>query len=72
MLVRKYVDENGLAAMLATKKSAGVMPEVNLRIPLHAGDEAFMGGIHPVWQTSPEVQNRGISGPINLHKNKRL
>ena len=31
---------NGLAAMLATKMSAGVTPEVNPRNPLHAGDEA--------------------------------
>ena len=31
MLVCKYVDENGSAAMLATKRSAGVTPEVNLR-----------------------------------------
>ena len=40
MLVCKYVDCNGLAAMLATKRSVGVTPEVNLRNPLHAGDEA--------------------------------
>ena len=26
-----YVDENGLTAMLAAKRSAGVAPEVNLR-----------------------------------------
>ena len=31
MVVYKYVDENGLAAMLATNRSAGVAPEVNLR-----------------------------------------
>ena len=34
MLVCKYVDENGLAAMLAAKRSAGVTPEVNLREPI--------------------------------------
>ena len=34
MLVHKYVDWNGLAAMLATKRSADVAPEVNLRFPL--------------------------------------
>ena len=26
-----YVEENGLAATLATKRSAGVAPEVNIR-----------------------------------------
>ena len=40
MLVCKYMDENGLVAMLATKRSAGVAPEVNLRISLCAGDKA--------------------------------
>ena len=40
MLVHKYVDENGSGAMLATKRSAVVTPEVNLRILFHAGNEA--------------------------------
>ena len=31
MPARRYVEENGSAAMLATKMSAGVAPEVNLR-----------------------------------------
>ena len=39
MLVHKYVDKNGSAAMLAAKRSAGLAPEVNLRSPLHAGDD---------------------------------
>ena len=30
MLVRKYVDRTGSATMLATKRSAGVTPEVNV------------------------------------------
>ena len=30
MLICKYVDENGSAAMLAAKRLAGVAPEVNL------------------------------------------
>ena len=48
MLARKYVDENGSAAMLATKRSAGVTPEVNLRILLCIGDEACKQG-DPPW-----------------------
>ena len=31
MPARRYVEENGLAAMVAAKWSAGVVPEVNLR-----------------------------------------
>ena len=33
------VDQNGLAAMLVTKRSAGVAPKVDLRILLHVGDK---------------------------------
>ena len=39
-VICKYVDQKGLAAMLITKRSAGVAPEVNLRNPLHTGDQA--------------------------------
>ena len=49
MLVRKYVDENGLAAMLAAKRSVGVTPEVNLRehtscMPLQCVNKASHSG----------------------------
>ena len=36
--VCKCVDQKGLAAILADKRSAGVAPEVNLRDLLHAGE----------------------------------
>ena len=36
------IHRNYLAAMLATKRSASVTPEVNLRNLLHVGDEALM------------------------------
>ena len=39
----KHVNQNGLAAMLAVKRSAAVALEVNLRIPLHAGNESNCG-----------------------------
>ena len=35
---------NSSVAMLAAKRSAGVTPEVNLRIVLHTGDEAYKPG----------------------------
>ena len=47
----KYVGQNGSAAMLATKKSAGVSPKMNLRNPLQAGNEACKWWIHPGFET---------------------
>ena len=35
-----YVDRNGLAVILAAKRSAGVTPEVDLGNLLHAGNKA--------------------------------
>ena len=62
-----YLDQKSLAAMLTSIQSAGVAPEVNLQDLLHTGVEARKLG-NPLWlwipgQTSPEVLNRGISGP---------
>ena len=59
-----YVDQKGLATMLTSVQSAGVTPNVNLRMTQarkHAKRD-------PRWlwnqgQMSPEVQHRGISGP---------
>ena len=65
--VFKYVDWNSFATMLAIKRSASVTPEVNLRNPFHTGKEVCKYGDQlRLWnsgQTSPKVQNRGISGP---------
>ena len=64
-----YVEEIGMAAMLVTKRSAGVAPEVNLRecvmcMPLPSANKAAHSGFETHWrETSPEVQNNGISGP---------
>ena len=48
-------------------RSAGVTPEVNLGNPLRAGEKYTSQGstlaLKPSGQTSPEVQNRGISAP---------
>ena len=63
MPVRKNVEENGSNAMLAIKRSAGIAPELNLRIPLHVDDEAPKQGNLP-WGSKPqEVLNRGTRGP---------
>ena len=56
MLVHKYMDENGSAA----NRSAGVAPEVNLRIPLCTGDKAFKWGIHSGFETSVSHPKKGF------------
>ena len=63
MLVHKYVDYNDSANMLASKRSAGVAPQVSLRILLHAGDKKMQARASTLvsnpGQISPEVKNRG-------------
>ena len=58
------MDENGSAAMLATKRSAGVTPEVNLMSPLCAGDEARRStlALKPREDVTRSPK-QGISGP---------
>ena len=52
--------------MLAVMRSVGVAPEMNLDNPLGAGNKACKR-MTPPWlcntgQTSPEIQNRDVSG----------
>ena len=51
--------------MLANKRSAGVAPEVNLRILLHAFDEACKVSNLALKSRADVIrnQNMGISGP---------
>ena len=58
-----YVDWNGLAAMLANKRSAGVTPEVSFRILLYEGDEA-----HPGFETQGRPHQKSKTGHHWLHK----
>ena len=46
LYVYKYVDQKGLAAVLATEGSAGVTREINVGNPLHAGEETCKSWIH--------------------------
>ena len=65
MPAHRYMEENSLAAILATKRSAGVAPEVNL------GDHVICTllrstnrAAHSDFETQRRChQNRGISGP---------
>ena len=65
MPVRRYVEENGSAAMVATKRFVGVTLEVNLRKHVtHMSPPSMNKAAHSGFEThetSPEVQNRGIS-----------
>ena len=56
---------------LATKRSADVEPEVNLRIPLHAGDKACKGGIHSGFETQGRRQQKSKPG-VSVATPKRL
>ena len=63
MPARRYVEENGLAAMLATKRSAGVAPEVNLRkcirhIPLPSVNKAA----DPGFETQRRCRQKSKTG----------
>ena len=48
---------NGLATVLATKRSVGVAPEVNLRIIFHAGFEARKQGDPKQWYQWPHKED---------------
>ena len=63
MLVCVQVNQKGSAATLAAKRLAGVAPEVNLMTLLHAGEEAFKGGIHPDWNPGQTSQNMFNNNP---------
>ena len=58
MLVRKYVDQNGSAAILATKMSVRVIPEVNLRIPCVQAIKHASEGFHPFFETQGRLHHK--------------
>ena len=67
MPAHRYVEDNGSAAMLVTKRSAGVTPKVNLgECVTHRSPPSVNKAAHSIFKTqdmSTEVQNRGIRGP---------
>ena len=67
--VCKYVDQQGLAAMLTSKQSVVVTLEMNLRI---TQVRKHAKGIHSGFemQMSPEAQNKRISGPTEITSNR--
>ena len=61
-MISKYVDQKGSTAILATKRSAGVTPEVNLRNPLYTSQVSTLALKHRCHQKS----KKGVSV---AHKN---
>ena len=51
-----------LSEMLAVKRSVGVTPEVNLRNPLHAGEETCKRGIHSGFETQGRRHQKSKTG----------
>ena len=60
--VCKYIGQKGFAAMLTSIQSAGVAPEVNLRNPLCAGEEARKQGIYPGFETQGRHLQKSQTG----------
>ena len=61
--VCKYVDQNGSAATLTSIQSAGVAPEVNLRITQESTQ-----GIHPGFETQGRRHQKSKTG-VSVLKN---
>ena len=62
-MIFKYVDQKGSADMPTSMLSAGVTIEMNLRITQARKHTRDPPSLQNTGQTSPEVQNMGISGP---------
>ena len=60
------MDQNYLDAMLANNRSAGVAPEMNLRNPLHTGNEAQE--IHPGFENQGRHHQKSKTVVSVAHK----
>ena len=56
-----YMHVGNTTGCHAIKRSAGVVPEVNLRHLLCAGEEAHMQGIHPGFETQGRHHQKSIT-----------
>ena len=69
MLEKVSGSKNSSAAILATKGSAGVTWEVNLRNSLYASDEACKWGIYPGFETQDRHHQKSKTGEsVARHK----
>ena len=65
------LDQKGSAAVLTTKRSAGVALEMNQEIPLHAAEEALKARTDITMRLIMH-QNKGISGPTKRTYSSKL
>ena len=65
------MDQKGSAAVLTTKRSAGVALEMNQEIPLHAAEEALKARTDITMRLIMH-QNKGISGPTKRTYSSKL
>ena len=56
------MDQTVSGNMLAAKRSAGVVPEMNLWNTFHTGDEASKQGIYPGYETQGSCRRKFITG----------
>ena len=68
-MICKYMDWKGSAAMVASVQSAGVTPEVNLRIT--TGEKACKQGFHPSFETQGRHHQKSKTGVCPLKKHLR-
>ena len=57
-----YEDQKRFGAMLDIQRSAGVTPEVNMRSPLHAGEQVLKSMIHPGFETQGRHHQKSKTG----------
>ena len=63
MLACRYVEENGLAAILAAKRSAGVAAEVNLKEPVtHTPPPSVNEAAHSSLETQRRYYQKSKTG----------
>ena len=60
--IYKYVNQKSSAAMLVIKRSVGVTPGVNLRNPLHGGQNTCKQGIHPGFENNNKHHQKSKTG----------
>ena len=65
MPAHRYMEENGLAAMLATKRSEGVAPEVKLReCVTHVPPSSMIKAVHSGFETQRRHHQKAKTGVL--------
>ena len=65
-LIHDYVDQKRLGCHAGQQEVKGVAPEVNLRNPLHAGEESLKVWIHPGFETQGTKEEYQVAPQKNF------